>query len=223
MATSSLRPEIIFGVHSWGSVNGQHMTVTNPVQAQPYIDILKAHNITTIDTSRNYPTGAPGTSEDLLGECDVSGFKIDTKVRNETGDHAFGTVLKSIDNSLVALKVPKIRVDFLHWPDRSVPLEEPLRAIDQKYREGKFEKFGISNYAAEEVEEIIKICELHGWIKPSVYQGQYNLLCRRGEEQLFPTLRAHGISFYAWSPGAGGSLKKDSSRLARKVCYAFSI
>lgn len=43
-------------------------------------------------------------------------------------------------------------------------------------------------------------------MKPSVFQGQYNLLCRTYETTLFPLLRKHGISFVGYSPLAGGML-----------------
>lgn len=45
-----------------------------------------------------------------------------------------------------------------------------------------------------------------GYVKPSVFQGQYNLLCRTYETTLFPLLRQHGIAFMAYAPLAGGML-----------------
>lgn len=212
-------PQLIFGAANWGSPDSSFVNASTTDRAQAFLDVLKRHNVTTIDTSRNYPRGAPGTSEDLIGTVHAAsqGFVIDTKVSNEKGDHKYERIIQSVDGSLASLGVSKVRVEYLHWPDRSVKLEEPLRALNQKYNEGKFEKFGISNYSAEEVEEILGICEREGWVKPSVYQGHYNALCRRGEKQLFPTLRANNISFYAYSPGAGGAFSKSSTRLARQV------
>lgn len=43
-------------------------------------------------------------------------------------------------------------------------------------------------------------------MKPSVYQGQYNIICRGFETEIFPLLRAHNIAFNAYSPMAGGFL-----------------
>jgi aflatoxin B1 aldehyde reductase len=48
------------------------------------------------------------------------------------------------------------------------------------------------------VKEWMKVCEEGGYIKPTVYQGHYNALCRQGEEKLFPLLREHGVKFYAF-------------------------
>ena len=100
--------------------------------------------------------------------------------------------------SLEALKTDKVDIMYLHAPDRLTPFEETCRAMDAEYRKGKFARFGISNYTADEVEEIVSICEKHGFVKPNVYQGRYNPIIRSGERQLFPVLRRHGISFYAY-------------------------
>ena len=56
------------------------------------------------------------------------------------------------------------------------------------------------------MEEWLSISEKEGLIKPSVYQGQYNLLCRGYEATLFPLLRKHNIHFNGFSPLAGGFL-----------------
>lgn len=52
----------------------------------------------------------------------------------------------------------------------------------------------------------MEVCEEKGLVKPSVFQGQYNALSRRPEEDLIPVLRKYGIVFNAYSPLAGGFL-----------------
>lgn len=56
------------------------------------------------------------------------------------------------------------------------------------------------------VEEWLSIAEKEGLVKPSAYEGQYNLICRGYETTLFPLLRKHGIQFNGFSPLAGGFL-----------------
>jgi aflatoxin B1 aldehyde reductase len=56
------------------------------------------------------------------------------------------------------------------------------------------------------LEEWLAIAEEKDYIKPSVFQGQYNLLCRIYESTLFPLLQKHGIAFVAYSPLGGGFL-----------------
>jgi aflatoxin B1 aldehyde reductase len=91
-------------------------------------------------------------------------------------------------------------------PDRQTPLEEQAEAFDIQYRLGKFSRLGICNFQPEMLQEWINIANEKGYIKPTVFQGQYNLLCRGYETELFPLLRKHGISFHAFAVLAGGML-----------------
>ncbi|EIM92234.1 uncharacterized protein STEHIDRAFT_46204, partial [Stereum hirsutum FP-91666 SS1] len=57
--------------------------------------------------------------------------------------------------------------------------EETLRAVDDLYKEGKFERFGIGNYVTVwEVAEIVTVCCQNGWIQPTVCQGIHNAVHR---------------------------------------------
>lgn len=57
-----------------------------------------------------------------------------------------------------------------------------------------------------------ELCDRHGWKKPDVYQASYNALHRSCEAELFPCLRRYGISFYVFSPLAGGMLSDRYDR-----------
>lgn len=65
-----------------------------------------------------------------------------------------------------------------------------------------------------EVEEVHRHCAAHGYVLPTVYQGKYNPFARRQEDHLIPTLRRLGISFYAYSPIAGGLLAKSRAQVS---------
>ncbi|OOO14002.1 NADP-dependent oxidoreductase domain-containing protein [Aspergillus flavus] len=217
--TSHERPHIIFGTAAFGT--GSPLAKIQDVEtAAPIIVTLQARNVTDVDTARAYPVGSPGAAERLLGELGVPTWaNLSTKVNSwAPGTHTAEGIQQSVAQSLEALKTDKVDIMYLHAPDRHTPFEETCRAMDAEYRKGKFARFGISNYTADEVEEIVSICEKHGFVKPSVYQGRYNPIIRSGETQLFPVLRRHGISFYAYSPAAvglfTGRLSQDPSQLA---------
>lgn len=104
----------------------------------------------------------------------------------------------------------QLDVLFIHAPDPRVPLEETLSGIDALHREGAFRRFGLSNYGAGEVEEVVRLCGDRGFVRPSVFEGSYNAFARQAEAGLLPVLRRHGISLYAYSPIAGGFPAKTS-------------
>ena len=53
-------------------------------------------------------------------------------------------------------------------------------------------------------------------VLPTVFQGNYNAVSRHIEDDLFPLLRKLKISFYAYSPSAGGFLVKDAAQIRSK-------
>jgi aryl-alcohol dehydrogenase-like predicted oxidoreductase len=53
-------------------------------------------------------------------------------------------------------------------------------------------------------------------VLPTVFQGNYNAVSRHIESDLFPLLRKLNISFYAYSPIAGGFLVKTPASIQAK-------
>jgi aflatoxin B1 aldehyde reductase len=104
---------------------------------------------------------------------------------------------------------------FLHLPDRQTPFEDTCQAMNEGVRQGKFKRFGLSNFSAAEVQKVLDICEQKGYTKPSVFQGHYNAIVRGGEKELFPLLRKHDMSFFAYSPAAGGLFSGNASTASR--------
>lgn len=53
------------------------------------------------------------------------------------GDHYPAALRATFETSLKTLQTSKVRVLYLHAPDRSVPFEDTLSEIDKLYKEGK--------------------------------------------------------------------------------------
>lgn len=179
-------------------------------EAEDVKELLNAfHNrgYRQLDTATLYPG-----SEHRLGEAEASShFTIHTKVHSgQPGDHEASKLKASVAKSLTELKTDSVETMFLHVPDRQTPFEEVAKAMDELAKSGAFKRFGLSNYSPDEVQKFIDICDKHGYVKPSVYQGHYNALVRGGEEALFPLLRQHGMSFFAY--------RLVSTRLLSRSC-----
>jgi aflatoxin B1 aldehyde reductase len=201
--------------------------IDKPEDVQPFLDTFHARGHFDIDTARAYGPNAPGASEQRVGLAvkSLPEMNVHTKIHfsghgSSAGDHETRKIEESIDASLEELGMGKVSTMFLHAPDRRTPFEETVAAMDKAYKAEKFEQWGLCNYTAAEVGEILAICEAKGHIKPAVYQGQYNVICRGGEKDLFPLLRKNNMAFWAYSPGAMGlfsAVNKTTGRWDPKV------
>ncbi|KAL4253807.1 NADP-dependent oxidoreductase domain superfamily protein [Abortiporus biennis] len=176
-----------------------------PKLAQDLLDCMIKHGHVGIDSARMYGNG---TAETLIGQLNIGSARVDTKVFPlAPGDLEPQKLIASFEKSRTELGPNvKIRVFYLHAPDRATPFADQLKAVNDLYKQGLFEEFGLSNFMAYEVAEVVGICERYGYVKPTVYEGIYNLLDRTNEAELFPALRKYGIKFCAYSVLAGGFL-----------------
>ncbi|KAJ6580796.1 Aldo/keto reductase [Mycena capillaripes] len=200
---------IVMGAMTFGAPGADGARVDNVQDIEAILDVFLKHGHRELDTARVY---CHGTSEATLGKINwqEKGILMETKlypfpgIPQITGTHSAQDLRKYLLMSLKALNTDKLEMWYLHGPDRTVPYQETLKAVDELYREGYFKRFGISNYMAWEVAEIVGICKQHGYIQPTAYQGLYNAIHRNVESELFPALRKFGISFYEFNPLAGG-------------------
>ncbi|KAL1593868.1 hypothetical protein SLS60_010601 [Paraconiothyrium brasiliense] len=180
------------------------------VQAEA-LEVLQKTGVKVIDTARLYPG-----SEEAIGKLDGrKNFIIDTKLKGgfEKGSITKDRVIQDVEDSLKTLSVDQVDILYIHAPDDSVDVNETLEGINEAYKKGWFKRFGLSNFTPEQVQEAYDIASKKGYVKPTVYQGNYSPVARHLETILFPTLRKLNIAFYAYSPLAGGFLTKTPADL----------
>ena len=208
--------KIILGTASVGSALSPIAKINTTEAASAFVSSFRSRGYSDIDTARAYPVGRGGTCEKLLGEKALrlrTWSNVSTKVSSfMPGSHRARNIENSINRSLEALNVDSVDIMYLHAPDRATSFEETCFAMDKAYQNGKFERFGLSNYQVADVKEILEICERNELVKPSVYQGQYNPICRGAETELLALLRQHNMSFYGYSPSACGFFSSKISK-----------
>ncbi|KAE9392441.1 Aldo/keto reductase [Gymnopus androsaceus JB14] len=215
---------VVMGAMTFGKEGTMGARVHDLKDVDAILDVFVAHGHTEIDTSRTY---SGGTSEEMIGKVDwkSKGLKLETKLialhidskttppqvqeyarhlSTENIEHTYEDMKKHILRSLKALNTDQLEMWYLHTPDRTIPYDVTMKAVNDLYKEGYFKKFAISNYMAWEVAEIVGICKANQYIMPSVYQGIYNAIHRSAEAELFLCLRKYGIAFYGFNPLAGG-------------------
>ncbi|KAF9967823.1 hypothetical protein BGZ70_008051 [Mortierella alpina] len=192
-----------FGLES-SDVATTAVRVRGSANIKPFLDTFYTHGHSDIDTARIYGNG---DTEQALGQCSLGCFSIATKVWPvSAGAHQPENIRRVFRESLMALGVPKVETFYLHAPDFTTPWEESCKAVDELYKEGLFDKFGLSNYSSWQVAQIHGVCKQHGYVLPVVYQGMYNPITRDVSRELLPCLKALGMAFEAYNPIAGGLL-----------------
>lgn len=204
------------------------MTFSDQVDETTATDMLKMFRATQyreVDTAYVYNKGK---TETLLGALNDSGALQGTALAGKANPSVAGglspdSVSMQLTESLARLKQEAFDLFYLHSPDLDTPISDTLARVDEHYRNSQFRRFGLSNYAAWQVAEIVELCTQNNWVKPTVYQGMYNALTRDVERELLPCLAHYDISFYAYNPLAGGmltgkyasvNLQPDSGRFA---------
>jgi len=151
-----------------------------------------------------------GNCERMLGEVlpglDRS-FRIATKVNPRISGKLDGdAAYKQLNESLDRMNLKSVDTVFLHFPDPATPVISVLEAMADLHVQGKFTELGLSNFPAWMVTDVWHICDQHGWVKPTVFEGIYNPLTRKAETELNDCLNHFGMRFYAYNPMCGGLL-----------------
>ncbi|KAK9234754.1 NADP-dependent oxidoreductase domain-containing protein [Lipomyces kononenkoae] len=201
--SSNLR--IILGCMTFGPAHSSTARVTSLGETKAIFSYFQDRGYSEIDTARVYTDGEQEAWSAAAGYKKDFGFHVATKCYPaKPGMHAASELPGYLNKSLAELQTDCVDIFYLHAPDRSVPFLETLRTVDSLYKEGKFKIFGLSNYTAYEVAEIVTLARDHGLVRPTIYQGRYNAMSRDIEDELIPALRHYGLDLVIFSPLAGG-------------------
>ncbi|MFN5299772.1 MAG: aldo/keto reductase [Planctomycetaceae bacterium] len=218
------------------------MTFGSPVEGPAAEGLIHAAldlGINFIDTANVYEgyrrfLGSPGgVAEEIVGRA-LKGRRdkaiLATKVGAPVGpgpqDRGLSPVhvLREVDRSLQRLQTDTIDLYIAHWPDREVPLETTLAAMDVAVRQGKIRCFGVSNHAAWQMAELRALADRGLGPKLVSSQIPFSLLRREFQHDLdYCRQRGIGVTPYQVLQGGlltgkyhRGSHPPVDSRLAEK-------
>lgn len=175
--------------------------------------------VTFLDVADVYPLGGDlatvGRTEEIVGrwlEGKRQRFIVATKAVGKVGPAPWDEgasrkhLLDAVDRSLKRLKTDYIDLYQLHWDDRSVPLDETLRALDDIVQAGKARYIGVSNFLAYRLARALGKADVQRLTRFVSVQPRYNLLFREIERELLPLAREEGLGVIPYNPLAGGLL-----------------
>lgn len=196
---------VILGLMTFGPDETTGARITTVDAYGEVLDLFQARGYSEVDTARVYVGGKQEAFTREVGWREKRGLTLATKVQYPgPGDNTADKVAASVETSLKELGTDCVDLLYLHAADRATPFAETLEALDKLHKAGKFVKLGISNFTAFEVAEICLTCKYNNWVRPSVYQGMYNVITRGIEPELLPACRRYGLDVVVYNPIAGG-------------------
>ncbi|MCX6078931.1 MAG: aldo/keto reductase [Chloroflexi bacterium] len=206
------------------------MTFGTPVTEADAIDLTHwalDHGVNFLDTANMYEgysryLGSPGgVAEEILGkalkgkrEQAVVATKVGMKIGPTDGDQGLSRahVLREIDRSLVRLGCDYVDLYYMHKADLSTPLAESIQAFNEIIEAGKARYWAISNFSAEQITNLLKICDENGWRRPVALQPAYSLLKRDIEAEILPLCQREQIAVLPYQVLQGGLLTNKYQR-----------
>ncbi|KZT01414.1 Aldo/keto reductase [Laetiporus sulphureus 93-53] len=202
----------LFSLRSW-------LTLGGSVRGDPVRDIIKTafdHGINMFDTAEGY---AAGRSEEEMGrvirELGLRRTDLIISTKLFWGPHkspnAAGLsrkhIIEGMKECLQRLGLDYVDVIFAHRPDRTVPMEETVRAFNYVINQGWAFYWATSEWSAEEIEEAYHIADKLGLMGPVAEQCKHHMLHReRPEKEYAPIYRKYGTGTTVFSALAGGLL-----------------
>ncbi|MGD1876403.1 MAG: aldo/keto reductase [Kiloniellaceae bacterium] len=186
---------------------------TDEKEAKRIVGHARDAGVNFIDTADQY---AKGKSEEIVGRAiakDRDAWVLATKAGNPVHDtHANAQglnrkwLLKAIDDSLSRLGTGFVDIWYLHLDDYTTPLEEAVSAVADVLGQGKALYWGVSNFRAWRIAELVPLADAAGIDRPIVCQPYYNAMNRMPEVEILPACEYHGLGVVPYSPQARGVL-----------------
>lgn len=153
-----------------------------------------------IDTAEMY---ASGGAEEVVGEA-IAGRRDEVYLVSKVlpSNASRRGIVTACERSLKRLKTDRMELYLLHWQG-GVPLAETVEGFEALVRDGKIRRWGVSNFDAGDMEELVS---LKGGDAVQINQVYYNLNHRGIEFDLAPWCLKHRVPIMAYSPLDQGRL-----------------
>jgi diketogulonate reductase-like aldo/keto reductase len=148
--------------------------------------------MTHIDTAEMY-----GDAELVIAEA-IAGRRDDIFLVSKVlpSNASRRSTITACERSLARLKTDRLDCYLLHWRG-SYPFAETIAAFEQLISAGKIRSWGVSNFDADDLEEMLTVA---GKGKIACNQVLYHVQERAIEHAVIPWCKAHGVAVVAYSP-----------------------
>ena len=191
---------------------------TDELEAKEQLDVFLDAGGTLLDTAASYCEGA---SEEVIGgllaeHVDRRDLVLVSKAgvrtwrtgaRGTVADASRGTLLDTLDDSLIRLGTDHLDLWLVQIPDPTTPLEETVDALSIAVSTGRARYVGLSNHptwASVHAADLL----VPGAAGPGLaaVEVEHSLLCRGIERELIPAAHALGFGVLGYAPLGRGVL-----------------
>lgn len=193
----------VLGLGTW-PMGGDWWGGTNDAESVRTIHRAFDLGITLFDTAEAY---ASGHAEEVLGTA-LAGRRQAAVIADKVVPNHFkpDQIQEAFDNSCRRLQTDYIDIYFLHWPNVDIPIEVPMRTLEDLRTQGRIRAIGVSNYTSTELDAACQFGTV------DILQPPYNMFWRFAEGDQLPYCQDHGIGVMAYSALAQGLLTGALSR-----------
>ena len=107
---------------------------------------------------------------------------------------ADGDLQRSAETSLRKLDVDDVDLLLIHWPSKSIPLAESIKALDETKERGLARHIGVSNFPTALVEEAVALSNHPLACNQVEYHPMLN------QDAVIATCRRHGMAVVSYCP-----------------------
>ncbi len=200
------------------------MTFGTPVGEADAINLIHYaidKGINFIDTANMYEGYARsagssgGVAEEIIGKALVDcrdkvvlatklGMKVGELPEDEGTSPA--AIRKHLDMSLGRLKTDYIDIYYLHKYDPDVLMEEMLAELANAIKAGKIRYYAISNYLADQIQELLNIADANSLPRPVMCQPPLSILKQDALSDIIPLCDKERIAVCPYQILQGGLL-----------------
>ena len=152
---------------------------------------------------RHVDTAAMYDNEEAVGAglraSSVSRDEIFLTTKVWPSDIGDGDLQRSVEASLVRLQVDRVDMALIHWPSRTIPLAESIRALNEVKDRGLARHIGVSNFTVALVDEAVAL-------------SRHPLACNQieyhpflNQDRVLAACRRHGMAVVSYCPLARGT------------------
>ena len=206
--TSESIPEV--GMGTWGMGGGMRADSSRDSESIEALKLGLELGMILVDTAEMY--GA-GHSEEVVSKV-LEDWRKPVFVASKVSPSHFGydDLLRSAKRSLERLRMKKMDLYQLHWPNPRTPITETMKAMEKLVKDGVVRNIGVSNFSVVQMKEAQAALSREEIVSNQV---EYSLVDRAVEETILPYCQRAKITLIAYSPlgqsriakGRGGPFK----------------